>query len=232
MEDAQSMCIAPHERADRQKFIIDQMIKNEILEIGFHYECSGKHKCWYPINKVSEIITCRICGESEKLVDPYRKINWAYQTKGLFRLKNDADGSISVIVALWRLNHDFRNSAYCLSIDINKKQSNDNFEIDYAVLLEGNNEAEPKIILGDAKSNNVIKNLDSLEKGIEVFKELNPAVCISTLKDNFTADEILLIQNFRKRHPFTELLTFVRKQLDTYECDIRIWCSKNSREAL
>ncbi len=227
MEDTKEICIAPYKKADSQKFILEKMLEQNLLELGFNFECGKKHTCWYPINKLSESIECRICGDSKKVIDPQNAIQWSYQTKGMFRLKNDAEGSLSVIVALWQLMHSLHNASFTPNIDVKRKQSgNDSFEIDYAILLENWDQHEPNLIIGEAKSLNSLDQDDmgSMSKALEVFSELRPAACFSTLKDQFSDEEKELIKAFRKEHPYIEIFTFVRKQLEVYdlhECGIR-----------
>lgn len=226
MEDTKGICIAPHKQADSQQFILEQMLAQNILELGFNFECVRKHSCWYGMDKLSEAIECRICGEKTKIINPKKNIDWAYQTKGMFRLKNDGDGSVSVIVTLWRLLHSFRGATFTSSVEVKKKRSKGtNFEVDYIVHLENWREDEPKIILGESKSLNSLgeRDMNTMSRALKVFSALRPAVCFSTLKENFSDNEILLIKDFRKKHPFIEILTFVRKQLDVYdlrECEI------------
>ena len=154
---------------------------------GFKLKCPKcSSKFWYPINEVSEKITCKGCLENFELpIEP----NFAYKLNDLikyniFQSKKNRDGNLTVIRTLVEIHNRSRKSfEYCPQINLFSIQNRNKpcSDIDIVCISDG------KLIIGEAKHNSKefsAESNKSLKSLAEIAKEIHPDIVVLACSEN------------------------------------------------
>lgn len=203
--------------------IIDYLLENRVIRPGLTVQCDTCFASdWYHISEVSEDIVCRYCFEKQR-VRFGSAAKWQYKSDGLFRLPNSVEGSLAVIVALWRLNEiggHWNRGRYVTGVNLCNAQGIVEHELDYCWLDLDSSDSPYELVLGEAKSFNDYDEakLARLGKLADRF-EPRPYIALATLKDQFSDDEKAMLRKFVD-HGY-RLLPLTRLELDPYDLHAR-----------
>ena len=119
--------------------IFDVLLEKRILRPGFVFRCRMCFKDdWYHVSEFAEEYTCRFCFTPQR-VNFASVHEWQYKADGLFRIPDSAQGSVAVILSLWRfeeLAHGDR-GRYVTSRNLAVSDTGRRFEIDYLYVVMG-----------------------------------------------------------------------------------------------
>ncbi len=198
----------------KPEIVADYLFEKNILRGGLCLFCTNcRKKEWYHIGEFSEKFICKYCFQ-EQHIDNLERKEWHYKADGMFMIPNTGEGSLAVILSLWRLNHisSMRNLKYITSIDVNNKE----FEIDFACMSIDSFDNTYNIVLGESR--NFVefskKDFQKLAKVSLRFPQ-KPYLCFSTLKDEFSRIEKKEIRKLMNRGFL--IIPLTRKELDPYD---------------
>lgn len=78
------------------------LLEKRVIRPGFEFECrSCSKRDWYHVSQFDEEFTCRFCFTRQS-VNFASLRDWQYKANGLFQICDSAQGSLAVIVSLWR----------------------------------------------------------------------------------------------------------------------------------
>lgn len=198
--------------------IFDVLLEHRILRPGFEFRCTTCFvEDWYHVSEFAEEYTCRFCFTTQR-VDFAAKREWQYKADGLFRVPDSAQGSVAVILSLWRLENESKNdhARFVTSREVRVSATGSRHEIDYAYVRIGSLETAYDLVLGQAT-----RFGDFTDKDMETMSDLatrfprRPYLAFSTLKDKFSdADQERLRGLCRQGH---QVIAFTREELDPYD---------------
>src|SRR5207249_4184967 len=85
--------------------MFDVLLEKRILRPGLAFRCRTCMKDdWYHVSEFAEEYTCRFCFSRER-VNFGTGNEWQFRADGLFRIPDSAQGSVAVILSLWRFEH-------------------------------------------------------------------------------------------------------------------------------
>ena len=203
---------------------IDTLFRSNIFRAGLKFVCQncGK-KSWYHLTEFDINFTCRYCFKKQHIgpLEGTGKKEWHYKTDGLFRIPNAGDGSLSVILALWRLHHLVHGNSfkYLTSQDIKGVGSEKNIkdgEVDFVIQMTNHYQMGNILILGEAR-NFIDFSSKNVSKLIKIGSKFSPKpyLCFATLKDKFSDKEIEQLKRVAN-HGFG-LIPLTRLELDPYD---------------
>jgi len=197
---------------------IDYLFKKNIFRAGLRFTCQncGKED-WYHLTEFSSTFTCKYCFQNQHIgsLEGRVKKEWHYKTDGLFMIPDVGQGSLSVILSLWRLNHLVHGNSfkYMTSCDVRGVKDG---EVDFIAVMSNHFNMGSVLVLGEAR--NFVdfspRNISKLIKIGARFKT-KPYLCFSTLKDKFSDKEKKELKRVIK-HGFG-LIALTRLELDPYD---------------
>jgi hypothetical protein len=198
--------------------IFDVLLEHRILRPGFKFRCATCFvEDWYHVSEFSEEYACRFCFTTQR-VDFASKREWQYKADGLFRIPDSAQGSVAVILSLWRLEHESldHHGRFVSSRNILVRSTGARHEIDYAYVVTGSFDTSYELVLGQAT-----RFSDFTDKDMETMADLAarfprpPYLAFSTLKGKFSdADQARLKELGRGGH---RVIALTREELDPYD---------------
>lgn len=207
---------------------IDSLFKKNVFRVGLRFTCQncGK-KDWYHLTEFDINFTCRYCFKNQHIgtLEGNAKKEWHYKTDGLFMIPNTGDGSLSVILTLWRLHHLTHGNSFKYVTSQNIKGVKDG-EVDFIVMMTNHFQMGNVMILGEAR-NYVDFSSKDVSKLIKIGSKFSPKpyLCFATLKDKFSDKEKIELKRVIK-HGFG-LIPLTRLELDPYDLYDRFDSLKN-----
>lgn len=207
---------------------IEHLFKKNIFRVGLRFICQncGKED-WYHLTEFDVNFTCRYCFKNQHIgsLEGNSKKEWHYKSDGLFMIPNAGEGSLSVILALWRLDHLVHSNSfkYITSQDIKGGKVG---EIDFVVSFTNHFQMGSILVLGEAR-NFVDFTRKDVSKLINIGSKFTPKpyLCFATLKDKFTDKEKTEMRRVIE-HGFG-LIPLTRLDLDPYDLFDRFDSLKN-----
>lgn len=197
---------------------IDYLFKKNVFRVGLRFTCQncGKED-WYHLTEFDSNFTCRYCFKNQHIgsLEGTTKKEWHYKADGLFMIPNAGEGSLAVILALWRLHHLEHGRSFKYVTSQNIKGVKD-AEVDFIATMLGHFQMGDVLILGEAR-NYVDFTRKDISKLIEIGSKFptKPYLCFATLKDKFSDKEKEELKRVIK-HKFG-LIPLTRLDLDPYD---------------
>ncbi|MBX9721501.1 MAG: hypothetical protein K2X81_08920, partial [Candidatus Obscuribacterales bacterium] len=144
--------------------------------------------------------------------------DWQYKSDGLFRIPDSAQGSVAVVLSLWRFEHfaHRRNGYYMTSHNVHAADNTLDCEVDYAYVFIDDMDDSYEIVIGQATRFSDFTDVD-MQKMSALADKLprKPYIAFSTLKDRFSdADKTrfksLVEAGYR-------VIALTREELDPYD---------------
>ncbi len=207
---------------------IDHLFKKNVFRVGLRFTCQkcGKED-WYHLTEFDINFTCRYCFQNQHIgsLEGRAKREWHYKSDGLFTIPNVGEGSLSVILALWRLDHLVRGGSFKYLSSQNVLEIKD-CEIDFVAVFTDHFQMGSVLVLGEAR-NFIDFTRKNVSKLMEVGSRFSPKphLCFATLKDKFSDKEIEELKRVVK-HGFG-LIPLTRLDLDPYNLYDRFDSLKN-----
>lgn len=208
--------------------VINYLFKNNIFRAGLRFTCQncGKED-WYHLTEFDVNFTCRYCFKNQHIgsLEGGNKKEWHYKSDGLFMIPDAGEGSISVILALWRLDHLVHSNSFKYITSQNIKGIKDS-EVDFIASYTNHFQMGNVLVLGEARNFVDFKNKD-ISKLIKIGSKFStkPYLCFATLKDKFSDLEKEQLKRVLK-HGFG-LIPLTRLDLDPYDLYDRFDSLKN-----
>ena len=224
LEDLYSGLIIEYGR-DATNFggIFEFLLKKRIIRPGLEVRCDACFASdWYHVSEFTEDVVCRYCFGRQRMKFGSAP-NWRYKSDGLFRLPGSAEGSLAVILALWRLNEvgsEWNQGRYATGVSLCNAKGAVQHEIDYCWLNLDSRDSPYELVLGEAKCFN-----DYEEEKITRLAELaecfdpRPYIAFATLKEEFSDGEKKLLRILVDAG--LRVLPFTRLELDPYDLHAR-----------
>ncbi len=197
---------------------IDHLFKKNIFRAGLRFTCQncGKED-WYHLTEFDVNFTCRYCFKNQHIgsLEGNNKKEWHYKADGLFTIPDAGEGSLSVILALWRLNHLTHGNSFKYVTSQIVKGALDG-EIDFITVLTNHFQMGTVLVLGEAR-NFVDFTRKDVSKLISIGSKFTPKpyLCFATLKDKFSDNEKGELKWVIKRG--FGLIPLTRLELDPYD---------------
>jgi len=200
--------------------IFDVLLEKRVIRPGFKFECrSCSKRDWYHVSQFDEEFTCRFCFTRQR-VNFASVRDWQYKADGLFQIPNSVQGSLAVIVSLWRFEDLAHSSGrYMTSQNLIARDTGRCYEIDYAYLVTDMFDASYDLVLGEAKGFIDLSD-DAIQKMIELSDRFSgsfsrkPYLAFSTLKDRFSDPERERLRDLVSRG--YKVIALTREELDPY----------------
>ena len=203
--------------------VLDFLVDRSVLRPGLRLKCDRcTKKEWHPVGAFSERFTCPYCGSIESLGSPEKHV-WRYRLNGMFSVPGLGQGSVPVILSLWRLTHTAPyKSIYSTNVHVTDATTNSHLgEIDFvflrpeqAVTLPGEHRSWIAVI-GEAKGWEELSQSD-LDHLAAIAKRLEGCYIVcSTTRGAFSETEKDMLRNLVNAHERTIL--FTKHELDPYE---------------
>jgi len=210
--------IARDSLAENFTGVFDFLLDRRVIRPGLTLRCeSCFREDWYHVSEFDEEYTCRYCFNRQR-VDFARAKEWQYKADGLFRVPNSADGSVGVILALWRLNAlaNRWQRGYVSGVELCRSDGSVESELDYCFVVMGPPGGAYELVLGEAKSF-VDYEEEKMRKVTELADrfEVRPYLAFATLKDEFSDAEKSLLRDLVRRE--YRVIPLTRLELDPYD---------------
>ncbi|TFE67174.1 hypothetical protein A7Q09_01575 [Methylacidiphilum sp. Yel] len=193
--------------------IFDVLLEKRVIRPGATFECrSCFKKDWYHVSEFAEEYTCRFCFTRQP-VKFGSSLEWQYKADGLFQIPDSAQGSVGVILSLWRFEEFVhRQGRYVISQKLIAEDTGKEYEIDYAYL--GFNTSY-ELVLGEVGRFNDFTNKE-VTKIAEIADRFRrkPYIAFSTLKDSYSDEEKRRIRTLVDRG--YRVIALTREELDPY----------------
>jgi hypothetical protein len=210
--------------------IFDLLLKHRVIRPGFTFKCPNcLAEAWYHVSEFSEDYGCRFCFTTQR-VNFGSKKEWQYKADGLFQIPDSAQGSLAVIVSLWRLNEVSHTDEgrYVTSTKLVDSTGGAESELDYAYLRVGSLDTSYELVLGEARG-----FVDYDEGHLTTVRRLaakfgsNRKICFafSTLKDTFSESEKQLLKTLVDEGH--KIIALTREELDPYSLFERFKAARN-----
>ncbi len=215
--DLYSDLVLRHGQARLLEFgtIFDVLLEKRILRPGLNFRCQTcLKKDWYHISEFAEEYTCRFCFTTQR-VDFGSANQWQFKSDGLFRIPDSAQGSVAVILSLWRFEQlAHAKGSYVASRNLCAIDSERRYEIDYAYIVTS--DASYDIVLGQASRFGDFTD-DEVQKLVEVSDRFpqRPYLTFSTLKDSYSNAEKTRLRGLAARG--YRVIALTREELDPYD---------------
>lgn len=197
--------------------IFDVLLEKRIIRPGFSFRCANCFKeDWYHVSEFAEEYTCRFCFTPQR-VNFGSVRDWQYKADGLFRIPDSAQGSVAVIVSLWRLEERSfsEHGRYLTSQNVVASDTKKRYEIDYAYLVMSRFETSYDLVLGQATRFSDFTD-DDMQKMSELADRFlqKPYLAFSTLRDRYSDADKARLQGLRAKG--YRVIAFTREELDPY----------------
>ena len=198
--------------------VFDILLEKRIVRPGFELKCTTCSKGeWYHISEFAEEFTCRFCFTSQRVSFGSKK-EWQYKADGLFQIKDSAQGSVAVILSLWRFEHlgSMHYGRYLTSQDVIVKDTGRRLELDYAYVIMDSFESTYDLVLGQANrlgdfSDDDMRNMADLA---DRFRR-KPYLAFSTLKETYSDEDKARFRELCRRG--YRIVALTREELDPYD---------------
>ena len=197
--------------------MFELLLEKRIIRPGMKFQC--RHcfaEDWYHVSEFDEDFRCRFCFETQR-VDFADKREWLYKADGLFRLPDSAQGSVAVIISLWRLadSRSIGVGKYLNSTKLIHSESGSAWEIDYAYLSLESFNTSYELVLGQASRFGDITAAEvSKMRDLGHRIEPRPYLAFTTLKDAFSDAEKRLLKGLLEDG--FPVIALTREELDPY----------------
>jgi len=198
--------------------IFDVLLEKRILRPGFTFRCRTCFKeDWYHVSEFAEEYTCRFCFTPQRV--NFASIHdWQYRADGLFQIPDSAQGSVAVIISLWRFDHfaHGHHGRYVTSRNLVAHDTGRRYEIDYAYVVMGTFDTSYELILGQA-----IRFGDFTDDDMQKMAELadrfrrKPYLAFSTLKEHYSNADKARLHDLAGRG--YQVIALTRQELDPYD---------------
>lgn len=197
--------------------IFDVLLEKHILRPGFVFRCRTCFKeDWYHVSEFAEEYTCRFCFAPQR-VNFASVHEWQYKADGLFRIPDSAQGSVAVILSLWRLEEQasLHHGRYVTSQNLVARDTGRRYEIDYAYVVMGTFDTSYDLVLGQATRFGDFKD-DDMQKMAELADRFQrkPYLAFSTLKDRYSDADRARFRDLTGRG--YRVIALTREELDPY----------------
>ena len=194
--------------------VFDLLLEKRVIRPGLSFTCKNCNKEeWYHVTEFGEEFTCRFCFEKQR-VRFASKGEWQYKADGVFQLANSAQGSLAVVVALWRLQHitSSHEGTYITNCNLGARE----FEVDYCWLGMSSFSTAYELVLGEARNFNDYneEDISKLDVLAEKFNE-RPYIAFATMKDSFSDAEKKLLHVVVEKG--NRVIPLTRLDLDPYD---------------
>lgn len=198
--------------------VFNVLLDERIIRPGFTLKC---RKCfkedWYHVSEFAEDYTCRFCFTRQR-VNFATKREWQYKADGLFRIPDSAQGSVAVILSLWRFEHlaHLSSGRFMTSQNVHTRDTGLRCEIDYAYLMVDAFSTAYDLVLGQANrfGDFTDEDMQNMADLADRFSR-KPYLAFSTLKESFSdADKTRLRGLAERGYP---VIAFTREELDRYD---------------
>ena len=198
--------------------IFDVLLEKRILRPGFVFRCRACFKDdWYHVSEFAEEYTCRFCFTPQR-VNFASVHEWQYKADGLFRIPDSAQGSVAVILSLWRFEHlaHGHHGRYVTSRNLLARDTGHRYEIDYAYVVMGTFGTSYDLVLGQATRFGDFTD-DDMQKMAELADRFprKPYLAFSTLKERYSDADTVRLRDLAGRGYRAIALT--REELDHYD---------------
>ncbi len=198
--------------------IFDVLLEKRILRPGFVFRCRTCFKDdWYHVSEFAEEYTCRFCFTPQR-VNFASVHEWQYKADGLFRIPDSAQGSVAVILSLWRFEHfaNGHHGRYVTSRNLVARDTGRRYEIDYAYVVMGTFDTSYDLVLGQATRFGDFTD-DDMQKMGELADRFprRPYLAFSTLKERYSDADKARLRDLAGRGYRAIALT--REELDPYD---------------
>lgn len=197
--------------------IFDVLLDKRILRPGFAFRCRMCFKDdWYHVSEFAEEYTCRFCFTPQR-VNFASVHEWQYKADGLFRIPDSAQGSVAVILSLWRFEDlaDPHRGRYVTSLNLVSGDTGRRYEIDYAYVVMGMFDTSYELVLGQATRYGDFTD-DDMQKMAELADRFprKPYLAFSTLKDHYSDADKARLRSLAGRG--YRVIAITREELDPY----------------
>lgn len=196
--------------------IFDVLLEARIIRPGFVLECrSCSKRDWYHVSEFDEEYTCRYCFTRQR-VNFASPQEWQYKADGLFQIPDSAQGSVAVIISMWRFSDlTHLNGRYVTSQNLVAKDNGHRYEIDYAFLVTGIFDTSYELVLGQAARFGDFTD-DEMRRTVELADRFTrkPYLAFSTLKDRYSDAERERLGDLVSRD--YKVISLTREELDPY----------------
>jgi len=229
--------------------VMEVLLDKRIIRPGMVFKCRTCFKAdWYHVSEFAEEYTCRYCftaqrvnfararewqyradglfrpevqgeGDPGESAEEPRESPWEYRSDGMFRIPDSAQGSVAVILSLWRFNEVrvFERGAYITSFIVQPRDAGwPGCEIDYAHLVPNRREDQLELVLGQAERFGEFKDddMENMVKVADLFGR-KPYLAFSTLRDSYSNGDkarlrALVLRGYR-------VIALTREELDPYD---------------
>lgn len=198
--------------------IFDVLLEMRILRPGFVFRCRTCFKDdWYHVSEFAEEYTCRFCFTPQR-VNFATVREWQYKADGLFRIPDSAQGSVAVILSLWRFDHlaHGQHGRYVTSRNLVAREAGRRYEIDYAHVVMGTFDTSYELVLGQATRFGDFTD-DDMQKMAELADRFprKAYLAFSTLKDRFSDADRARLRDLAGRG--YRVIALTREELDPYD---------------
>lgn len=170
------------------------------------------------MSEFAEEYTCRFCFTTQRVNFASAAREWQYKADGLFQIPASAQGSVAVILSLWRFEHQAHSSQgrYVTSRNLLATDTKRRYEIDYAYIIMGTFGTSYELVLGEAKGFGDLTDGD-IQKMADLADRFprKPYLAFSTLKDCYSDEDKARLRALAERGYHVIALT--REELDPYD---------------
>jgi len=197
--------------------IFDVLLAKRVVRPGFVFRCQACFKeDWYHVSEFAEEYNCRFCFTPQR-VNFGSVHEWQYKADGLFRIPDSAQGSVAVILSLWRFEHLANgNGRYVTSRNLVAGDTGRRCEIDYAYVVMETFGTSYELVLGQAT-----RFGDFTDDDMRTMAELadrfstKPYLAFSTLKDHYSDADKARLRDLAGRG--YRVIALTREELDPYD---------------
>lgn len=196
----------------------DVLLEKHILRPGFVFRCRTCFKDdWYHVSEFAEEYTCHFCFTPQR-VNFASVHEWQYKADGLFRIPDSAQGSVAVILSLWRFDHFDHGGQgrYVTSRNLVARDTGRHYEIDYVYVVMDTFDTSYELVLGQATRFGDFTD-DDMQKMAELADRFprKPYLAFSTLKDHYSDADKARLRSLAERG--YQVIAFTREELDPYD---------------
>jgi len=198
--------------------IFDVLLEKRIIRPGFVFRCQTCFKeDWYHVSEFAEEYTCRFCFTPQRV--HFSSVHeWQYKADGLFRIPDSAQGSVAVILSLWRFEElaHLHNGRYVTSQNLISRDTGRRYEIDYAYVVMGAFDTSYELVLGQATRFSDFTD-DDMRKMAELADRFRgkPYLAFSTLKERYSDADKARLRDLAGRG--YRVISLTREELDPYD---------------
>jgi len=197
--------------------IFDELLDQRIIRPGLTFKCRTCFKeDWYHVSEFTEEYTCRYCFTSQRVKFGSAR-EWQYKADGLFQIRDSGQGSVAVILSLWRLEHMAHSSGrWITSRNILTRSDGARCEIDYVYVQTGMLDTKYDLVIGQATRFGDFTD-DDMKKMSGLADRFNrkPFLAFTTLRDQFSEQDKVRLRELSKRG--YKVIALTREEIDPYD---------------